>query len=137
MTRTVTTKAMVRCRIPHHSFNVISSGLTLTFPNISIPSGVAGCRVDHTAYATAFTQMDNHAYFTEKYYEHEFAVRSCAVCNIKFGRETVLPVYACNEAAKSHITCMHALCGKCHGDRSASTTKEVRRRRATAKASSG
>jgi hypothetical protein len=118
---------------------VPSSGLTPSFPITSITSGVAGCDIDHTAYATAFTQMDNPAYFTEKYYEsgQQFAVRSCAVCNIKFGRETVLPVYACKEAAKSHIACMHALCGKCHGDRSASTKKEVRVRRATAKASSG
>jgi hypothetical protein len=90
----------------------IRSGLTLSL-SFSIPAEEAVWKSDHTAYVTAYKQMDDPTYFTKDYCNNnQFVVRSCAKCEIELDGKTV-PVYACELAANTNLPCMHAFCAPC------------------------
>ena len=106
--------SVVRHRILRRNLNVpiSSSGLTLSI-SFSIPSENAVCSNDHKAFATGFKQMEDHKFFTKEYLDkHPYAVRSCALCHEDFGSKTFRRIWACLQAEKSNLPCMH-VCDGC------------------------
>lgn len=67
----------------------------------------------------AFREQDSGAYFKKSFLEkNPTAVRACAMCEVQFGGDYKVsmkqPVYACEQAYKTHHACMYAICSHCY-----------------------